>query len=477
MAKQKQPAPQPSAPPWVAGPQLQPEADYAGETECHDPASDVLDLEAFLDEVTKSPAGATPVVEARYTHDGAVPELAWARQPAPDTASATADEQPSVHDVEVADEEHFEAPLPVRTPPRIQQPAPRSVTRQAVGTSWDHAEQGIVPAGTVDWRTPPARPVPGSGWRRWLYLASAKSINLGENPADAAIRELDRKIQTPLDREFSLGVVQLKGGAAKTTTSIGLGNAFAETRPDAIVAIDVNPDRGNMGRRTELRTGSNVFSLIASRRPTRVQDVRAHTNQTSAGLEVLASAQDPAIAQSFSEWDYAGVFGILSDFYSVIISDCGTNITHSATQAVLARADALIIPLDARSDSAEEAVATIDYLHWAYAKDPETNAALIDDQGHQQWIYRHLLARTVVVISHQRPGRRRFDVEKSLDWFRERVMDVHVIPYDPHLEEGGQIIPERLSAATRLAYRELAAKVAGVFPSTYSTDPHLRRAV
>nr|WP_258957191.1 hypothetical protein [Rhodococcus globerulus] len=39
-------------------------------------------------------------------------------------------------------------------------------------------------------------------------------------------------------------------------------------------------------------------------------------------------------------------------------------------------------------------------------------------------------------------------------------MNVHVIPYDQHLEEGGEIIPDRLNAATKRAYRELTAKLA-----------------
>ncbi|AHK35563.1 hypothetical protein OPAG_08346 [Rhodococcus opacus PD630] len=327
----------------------------------------------------------------------------------------------------------------------------------------------------TDWRRDGVQPVAESGWRRWVYFASGKTLNLGENPSDVSARELDRQLQTPIEDEFSLGIVQLKGGAAKTTTAIGLGNAFAEVRTDAVIAVDVNPDRGNLARRTRSRTDSSVFTLLGARRPNRVQEVRAHTNETPAGLEILASAQDPATTQAFSADDYHAVIDIVKDFYSLIVSDCGTNITHQATQAVLRRADALVIPLDAKNDSAEEAVAAIEYLHSAYAKDPETNQAITDDQGNTQWLYRHLLARTIVVVSHQRPGKRMFDVDKSLAWFKERVMDVHVIPYDPHLEESSEIVPERLDPATRLAYRELAAKVARLFPITYSTGS-LRRA-
>jgi MinD-like ATPase involved in chromosome partitioning or flagellar assembly len=347
-----------------------------------------------------------------------------------------------------------------------------TVVAESAAPSLREARRASRPQGPAsddtNWRRDGIMPVAESGWRRWLYFASGKAINAGEKPADIAARELDRKLQTPITGDFSLGIVQLKGGAAKTTTAIGIGNAFAQVRTDAVLAVDVNPDRGNLARRTRARTAADVFTLLSAPRPKRVQELRSYTNETPSGLEILASAQDPATAQTFSAGDYHDVLDIVTSFYPLIISDCGTNITHQAAQAVLSRADALVIPLDAKNDSAEEAVAAIDYLHNAYAKDLDTNRALTDEHGNYQWLYRHLLARTIVVISHQRPGKRMFDVDKSLKWFKERVMDVHVIPYDPHLEESAEIIPDRLNPATRLAYRELAAKVAVLFPAAYA---------
>ncbi|MBF6137782.1 MinD/ParA family protein [Nocardia otitidiscaviarum] len=326
-----------------------------------------------------------------------------------------------------------------------------------------------------DWRRDTVRPVPGSGWRRALYLMSGKTFNLGESPAEARARELDRRIRTAIESDFRVGFVQLKGGSGKTTTAMGVGNAFAAGRTDGVVAFDVNPDRGNLARRTVARTESSALTLLAGPRPRRVQDVRAHTQLTPAGLDILASAADPATADSLSAHDYRRLVELAGDYFPLMLADCGTGITHPATQAVLEEADALVIPLDAKKDSADEAVAAVEYLHNAYAKDPVTGAALTDERDERRWLYRGLLSRTVVVISHQQPGRRGFDSSAATSWFRQWVHAVHEIPYDRHLDEGGVIDPQLLHPRTRLAYRELAAALAGLFPMKYSPGTGLLR--
>jgi MinD-like ATPase involved in chromosome partitioning or flagellar assembly len=208
---------------------------------------------------------------------------------------------------------------------------------------------------------------------------------------------------------------------------LGIGNAFAEVRTDGVIALDVNPDRGNLARRADIRTDSSASELLDGPHPQRLQDIRIHTQQTPADLDVLASAQDPAVAEAFSTDDHDLLVDIVREWFSLIVSDYGAGITHAATQAVLPKADAVIIPLDAKKDSADEAVATIEYLHSVYDS--------------------HLLPRTIVVISHQRPGRRMFDADRVLSWFAQPVRAVHQIPYDRHLDESGETVPQPLPPA------------------------------
>ncbi|WP_229435160.1 MinD/ParA family ATP-binding protein [Nocardia farcinica] len=353
-----------------------------------------------------------------------------------------------------------------------------SPLQRAHAGEWRHTSSDRSAAVTPesrDWRRDPVRPAPGSGWRRALYLMSGKTLNLGESPAEVRARELDRRIRTAIESDFCIGVVQLKGGSGKTTTAMGIGNAFAACRTDGVIAFDVNPDRGNLARRTTARTESSALTLLAGPRPRRVQDVRTHTQLTPAGLDILASAADPATADSFSAHDYRQLVDLASDYFPLMLADCGTGITHPATQAVLDEADALVIPLDAKKDSADEAVAAVEYLHTAFAKDPVTGDPLLDERGERRWLYRGLLSRTVVVISHQQPGRRMFDASAATRWFNHLVHAVHEIPYDRHLDEGGVIDPQLLHPRTVLAYRELAATLAGLFPMKYSPTSGLVR--
>lgn len=311
------------------------------------------------------------------------------------------------------------------------------------------------------------RPLALSGWRRWLHVASAGTVNVGPNPRDVRNRDLDRCIQTSIHGDFSIAVVQLKGGSAKTTTASGIGNAFATTRTDPVLAVDVNPDRGNLARRNHTSgPTTDVFTLLSAPRPRRVQEFRTHTSRTSSGLDILASTSAPAASAAFSAAHFDQVWDIAKDYYSLLIADCGTGIAHESTQAALASAAAVVIPFDAKVDSATDAAATVDYLRSAYATDPETGEALLDEAGKRRWLYRHLLPRTVVVMSRQRPASRRdkFNSREALEWFSHQVRTVHEIPYDTHLDEGGVVDPDWLAPATRQAYRELAAKLAEIFP-------------
>ena len=46
-------------------------------------------------------------------------------------------------------------------------------------------------------------------------------------------------------------------------------------------------------------------------------------------LEVLASEQEPAVSEVFEEEDYRRTVDILRQYYTVILTDCGTGIMHS----------------------------------------------------------------------------------------------------------------------------------------------------
>ncbi|RWA18546.1 hypothetical protein MBRU_04825 [Mycolicibacterium brumae DSM 44177] len=290
------------------------------------------------------------------------------------------------------------------------------------------------------------KPAPTQGWRRWVYLGTGKLVNLGEGAAGEHHSNLIAHVNKPLAGCHTIAVLSLKGGVGKTTITATLGATFASIRGDRVVAVDANPDRGTLSQKAALETPATVRDLIAGAADiARYSDVRRYTSQGPSRLELLASEADPAVSEAFSDADYTQVLEVLERYYSLVLTDCGTGLMHSAMSAVLANADTLIIVSSGSVDGARSASATLDWL---------------DAHGHEE-----LVRNAVTVINAVRPRSRKVDLQKVVDHFSRRCRAVRLVPFDPHLEEGAEIDLQRLRPQTREALIELAAVVADGFSS------------
>ncbi|MEV6363403.1 MinD/ParA family ATP-binding protein [Nocardia asteroides] len=288
-----------------------------------------------------------------------------------------------------------------------------------------------------------ARKAPRSGWRRAVHKASGGMINPGESAADVVHRDLAERVNQPVRGDYRIAILSLKGGVGKTTTTVGLGSTFASQRGDRVIAIDANPDLGTLAHRVPRQTRSTVRNLLEDQNITRYSDVRAHTSQAPSRLEVLASEQDPAVSEAFSEADYRKAIGILQSFYNIILTDCGTGLMHSAMAGVLDMASSLVLVTSPAIDGARSASATLDWLdHHGYSK---------------------LVERTVVVVNASRRGASTVDLDQLRKLFLDRTRAVQIVPFDDHLAEGAEIDLELVSKPTRRALLELAAMVADDF--------------
>ena len=220
-------------------------------------------------------------------------------------------------------------------------------------------------------------------------------------------------------------MLSLKGGVGKTTITATLGATFASIRGDRVIAVDANPDRGTLSQKVPLETPSTVRHLLRDAEGIeQLQRRPRYTSQGPSRLEVLASESDPAVSEAFSSEDYARTLEVLERFYSLVLTDCGTGLLHSAMSAVLTKADALIVVSSGSVDGARSASATLDWL---------------DAHGHQQ-----LVRNSVAVINAVRPRSGKVDMRKVDDHFARRCRAVLQVPFDPHLEEGAEINLDRL---------------------------------
>lgn len=259
-------------------------------------------------------------------------------------------------------------------------------------------------------------------------------------------RELITRVRTPVaGGHHRVVVLSLKGGVGKTTTTVGLGSALASLRGDRVIAVDANPDRGTLSDKVALETAATVRDLLGERdQIRRYADMRAFTSQSSSGLEVLASDQDPAVSVAFNAEDYAAVCQILERYYSICVTDCGTGLLHSAMSEVLRLADQVVLASTAAVDSARSADATLD---WLAAHD-----------------YGDLARDSIMVLAAIRPRSRSTVSLDLLDQhFSARCRGVARIPYDVRLDEGAEVELDQLSGGTTDAFLELAALVADGF--------------
>ena len=294
-----------------------------------------------------------------------------------------------------------------------------------------------------------ANRAPSGGWRKALYWASAKLINLGESPKAIRHDTLVAQVQRPLRGCYRIALLSQKGGVGKTTITATLGATFATTRGDRVVAVDANPDRGTLSQKVPLETPATVRHLLRDAEGIAAySDVRHYTSQGPSRLEVLASESDPAVSEAFSSDDYSRTLEVLERFYSVVLTDCGTGMLHSAMSAVIDKADVLVVISSGSVDGARSASATLDWL---------------DAHGHQD-----MVSNSIAVINgvRSRSGRgvTKVDLNKVIDHFTRRCRAVCQVPFDPRPEVGAERSLDRLRPETRESLLELAAVVAEGFP-------------
>ncbi len=290
----------------------------------------------------------------------------------------------------------------------------------------------------------PAQETAARGWRKVVYQMSGGAVNPGPSPDEARHNRLLGHIRTQLVDCHRIAVMSLKGGVGKTTTTIGLGSTLADLRDDRVVAIDANPDRGTLGTKVQRPSPYTVRDLL-ERAPGlfRYVDVRQYMARSDSRLDVLASADDPEISEAFADSDYRAVDELLQRYYSILLTDCGTGMLHSAMGGVLALADTLVIVTSSSADGGTSASATLDWL---------------DAHG-----YADRVRDAVAVISMFPQNGDGVDVDSLEQHFAARTRRVVRVPWDPHLATGGRIDLHELKRETRRAYQELAAAVAERF--------------
>lgn len=284
------------------------------------------------------------------------------------------------------------------------------------------------------------RPAPTRGWRRGVYSATGGRLNAGPGPQERAEQALRARVAARIEGSRRVVVMSRKGGVGKTTVTLALGSTFSMLRGDRVVAVDANPDAGNLAYRVGSHPGRTLTDLLADlEKVDRYAVLRQYLTQApDSGLEVLASDDDPRITRALDRHAYGQVIDLLDHYYNLILLDTGTGILDSANQGLLHEADQLVLVLRPALDGARAAAATLDWL---------------EEHGHGE-----LVTRAVVAVNATSA-----DDDPLLtpleNHFGARCSAVVRIPWDRRLAPGARTTLVDLSPATRRAVTELAAAV------------------
>ncbi len=291
------------------------------------------------------------------------------------------------------------------------------------------------------------RQVPAKkGWRGMLHTVTR--INLGPGKDERYELGLRDRVGGIVRTTFPIAILNLKGGVGKTVVCETLGSTFAAVRGDRVIDVDLDLAAGNLIDRHGRQSSLSLLDLAADKSVTRYLDVRAHTSMNASRLEVLAAPDYARADRVIERDDFLNAMAILRGHYSLVLMDCGTELNSPVMDAVLRESRALVAVCSASIDAMKETGVLLERLH---------------HNGFQQ-----LLESTVLAINHTEPGRPNILVDKAIEQFSRHVPPERaiVLPFDPHVREGKEIILELLSAKSQRRYLEMAAALSDMFPRT-----------
>lgn len=293
----------------------------------------------------------------------------------------------------------------------------------------------------------PRKQKPTGGARRLVYDLSVGTINMGPSQRERKHLDLVQRIAQPIYGSRNTAVLSLKGGIGKTSTTVGVGMTIAQHRGDVPCAIDANPDSGDLAERAlgerdfqaaPRRTISDLLADLPSVESlTQLQGYLHRADR----LHVLAGEQDPELSDSLTAEEWLRIHHEFAKYYPVILTDCGTGVTHNAMKGILQTADNLVIAAGFAVSGAQRARHTLAWLA---------------NHG-----YEDLARESIIVITDKEKVSERVEKRVIRENLRGLCRKLVVVPFDRSVVDGDRMDPESLHGDTRRAYMEIAAAIVG----------------
>ncbi|WJH23699.1 MinD/ParA family protein [Pseudarthrobacter defluvii] len=289
------------------------------------------------------------------------------------------------------------------------------------------------------------KPRPVGGFRGALYNLTGGAWNLGPGPKQRQEDELARRISRQLQGSYNTAILSLKGGIGKTSTTVGVGLTLAAYRGDAPCAIDANPDSGDLVERAlgegiyQQSTPRTISDLLENLDSIDSLTSLARYMHHAGRLHLIAGEQDPEVSDSLTAEEYRRIRKLISSYYSVVLTDCGTGVTHNAMSGILQSADNLVIAAGYAVSGAKRARSTLQWL-----------------ASHG---YEDLARNAIVVITDKDEVSSRVDKDAIEEHLAGICRELIAVPHDRGVADGDLVTLDVLKPETRRAYKEIAAAI------------------
>jgi MinD-like ATPase involved in chromosome partitioning or flagellar assembly len=221
-------------------------------------------------------------------------------------------------------------------------------------------------------------------------------------------------------------VVNGKGGANKTPTTILLAAVFARHGGAGVLAWDNNQTRGALGWRTEQGPHEATLLDLLPRTEhllgtsSQAADLAHYVHhQTRDRFDVLRS-KPMALAheQRVEPEDVDAIHAVAAKYYRMIFIDSGNDESDPMWLRMIDHTDQLVIATTTRDDHAEAGALLLEAL-----SERDERCAL-------------LAKNAVAIVSHADPKATTSEIHRVVSGYQDLARDVVTIPFDPGMVDG-----------------------------------------
>ena len=247
----------------------------------------------------------------------------------------------------------------------------------------------------------------------------------------------------------TIAVVNGKGGAGKTPTTILLAAVFARFGGAGVLAWDNNQTRGTLGWRTQSgvhdRTLLEMLPATGHLLGPQAQSADLANfvhHQPREKYDVLRSKPIRLAHENrLHPQDVDAIHAVAAKFYRLIVIDSGNDESDPMWLRMIDHADQLVVATTTRADHAEAGALLLEAL-----EDRDERSA-------------RLAAQSVVVVSQADPKATPTEVETVVEGYRALAREVIAIPFDHEMVDG-HLEYGALAKRTQRAWLSAAAAVA-----------------